>query len=245
MGNQTIVVTGGTSGIGESCVRNLSQKGYKVVFCGRDIVAGERIMEKLENVFFYRADLQNISEVNEFCEYAIKKGEGKIYGLINNAGMTMRKKFKDTTIREWNEIFNVNTRSVYLMIHNLIDSLNSANGSVVTLSSVAGYRGEEGLSLYSSSKAALIGLTQSLALEMGHKTRFNVVCPGQIETRMMEKVLLDDKRVQEIIERIPVGRVGTPQDVAEMVEWLISSKSSFVNGSVIVLDGGESAGIRN
>jgi len=125
-----------------------------------------------------------------------------------------------------------------------MDFLRLGRGSVVVVSSIAGLIGEEGLALYTSTKAALIGLVRSLALELGRDVRFNAVCPGQIETRMMTAALSDPTRRLAIEQRIPVGRIGQPADVAAAVAWLLTADASFVNGAILPVDGGESAGIR-
>ena len=105
--------------------------------------------------------------------------------------------------------------------------------------------GEEGIAIYAASKGALISLTESLALEFGHVVRFNVVCPGQIATRMMARVTGDDE-LRALVERgIPVGRLGRAGEIADAVAWLVSDRASFVNGATIVVDGGETAGIRS
>jgi NAD(P)-dependent dehydrogenase (short-subunit alcohol dehydrogenase family) len=241
---RTVVVTGGTSGIGLACVRILAARGYDVIFCGRNSEMGSAIATELSGVSFVPVDVRSPHDIAQFCKFALEAGAGNIHGLINNAGQSKRVAFDQTTVDDWDTLFEVNARSAFLMVRHLLDGLRAAQGSVVTISSVAGYRGEEGLSLYAATKAALIGLTQSLALELGHHVRFNAICPGQIATRMMEKVISDSKAVESTVNRIPVGRLGTPTDVAEMAEWLISDKSTFVNGSIFVIDGGESAGIR-
>ena len=125
-----------------------------------------------------------------------------------------------------------------------LDGLIAGRGSVVNISSVAGRAGEENLAIYTASKAALIGLTQSLALELGHLVRFNAVCPGQIGTRMMGAVLSDDLKRRTLELRIPAGRIAEPAEVGEVIAWLISDASSYVNGAVIPVDGGETAGLR-
>jgi NAD(P)-dependent dehydrogenase (short-subunit alcohol dehydrogenase family) len=125
-----------------------------------------------------------------------------------------------------------------------LDGLIAARGAVVNVASVAGRGGEEDLSLYAASKAALIALTQSLALELGHVVRFNAVCPGQVATRMMARVTADPVLLAACAARIPAGRLADPAEVGEVIAFLVSDRASFVNGAVIPVDGGETAGIR-
>jgi NAD(P)-dependent dehydrogenase (short-subunit alcohol dehydrogenase family) len=114
---------------------------------------------------------------------------------------------------------------------------------VVNVSSIAGKTGEQGLATYCASKAALLGLTQALALEYGGQVRFNAVCPGQIATRMMDKIVNDASRLAALTARIPEGRLADPREVAEAICWLLSPASSYVNGTTLTVDGGETAGL--
>ncbi|MFC6478364.1 SDR family NAD(P)-dependent oxidoreductase [Pseudomonas asuensis] len=176
---------------------------------------------------------------------AMHSGEGRLAGLVNNAGMSSRKPFIDTTQEEWDRLFAVNTRSVFFYIKHALPGLKAGRGSVVTVSSIAGKTGEQGLAAYCSTKAALLGLTQALALEYGAEVRFNAVCPGQIATRMMEKIVQDTARLSALTARIPSARLGTARDVAEAICWLLSPSSSYINGTTLTVDGAETAGLLN
>jgi NAD(P)-dependent dehydrogenase (short-subunit alcohol dehydrogenase family) len=147
-------------------------------------------------------------------------------------------------LADWDEIFATNARAAFAAIRLAAGPLAERNGSIVNIASVAGYVGEEGLSIYTASKAALIGLTRALALELGSHVRVNAVCPGQIETRMMESIIADPVRLHAVESRIPVGRLGRTDEVAALVAWLISEESTYVNGAIMTIDGGETAGIR-
>lgn len=239
-----ILITGGTHGIGRAAAQVLCAAGRQVLIAGRDREAGAQAAQEIEGLSFVAADISVEGECRALVERALDLGQGRLTGLVNNAGMGRRHVFAETTVADWDEMMQVNARSVYLMTRLALDGLIAGRGSVVNVSSVAGRAGEEHLALYAASKAALIGLTQSLALELGHLVRFNAVCPGQIGTRMMGSVLADDIRRRTLELRIPAGRIATPDEVGEVIAWLISDASSYVNGAVIPVDGGETAGLR-
>jgi 3-oxoacyl-[acyl-carrier protein] reductase len=237
-----IIVTGGTHGIGRACVETLAQSGLPVVFTGRDGDAGESLASRFEGTTFIAGDVTSDEDCRRVVDVALDLGGGKLTGLVNNAGVGRRLIFGDATVADWDTVMAVNARSTFLFSRLALQGLRAGLGSVVNVASVAGKVGEEGLSLYCASKAAVIGLTQALALEYGDEVRFNAICPGQIDTRMMAGVKDFARRQLEI--RIPKGRFGEPQEVADVIAWLLSEKASFVNGVVLEVDGGESAGMR-
>lgn len=240
--NSTIIVTGGTHGIGQACVETLAGQGHQVVFTGRDEAAG-LMLEKKCGAIFQQCDVADEDQCHAAVTRAMGLGQGRIAGLVNNAGMSLRAPFEETLTEDWDRIMTVNARSVYLMTRLALPGLRAAKGSVVTTSSVAGLVGQRGLALYTASKATLIGLTQALALEYGSEVRFNAIAPGQIGTRMMQKIMDDPARLAATVATIPAARLAEPREVADVVAWLISDASSFVNGAIIPVDGGETAGI--
>jgi NAD(P)-dependent dehydrogenase (short-subunit alcohol dehydrogenase family) len=239
-----IIVTGGTHGIGRACVEHLAFKGAQVVFTGRDRAAGAQIEQAAASSRYVQGDVAVESDCRHIVDTALKLGNGRIDGLVNNAGMSSRMAFTEATVAEWDQIMAVNARSAFLFTRHALQGLIAANGAVVNVSSIAGKVGEEGLALYCASKAALIGLTQALALEFGEHVRFNVVCPGQIDTRMMSRINKDPQARRALELRIPAARFGEPAEVADVIAWLLSREASYVNGSVVTVDGGETAGMR-
>jgi NAD(P)-dependent dehydrogenase (short-subunit alcohol dehydrogenase family) len=239
-----IIVTGGTHGIGRACVELLAQRGETVVFTGRDVQAGQQIAAAMPGAHYVSGDVGVEEECRAVVERALALGDGRIDGLVNNAGLGLRKPFAESTAADWEQVMNVNARSTFLFTRHALAGLRRARGSVVNVASVAGKAGEEGLSLYCASKAAVIGLTQALALEHGDELRFNAVCPGQIATRMMAKVTGNDLVRRQLEARIPAGRLGEAGEVADVIAWLLSPQASYVNGIVLTIDGGETAGIR-
>ncbi|PSJ51785.1 SDR family NAD(P)-dependent oxidoreductase [Pseudaminobacter soli (ex Li et al. 2025)] len=240
--SRVFLVTGGTHGIGASCVRRLAADGSRVVFTGRDRDAADALVAEIPQAVFVAGDASVEADCKEAVAKALELGDGRIAGLVNNAGMSARLPFDQATFEDWNRVMTVNTGSAFLFTRHALEGLRAAKGAVVMMSSIAGLVGEEGLSLYTASKSALIGLTYALALEFGTEVRFNAICPGQIATRMMARTLQIPGRREMLESRIPVGRLGTPEDVAEAVFWLLSPASTFINGVVLSVDGGETAG---
>lgn len=238
------IVTGATHGIGRACVEHLSKRGDRVLAIGRDEAAGAEIAATLPGASFMRADVGEPDDIRRAVDHALALGGGTLRGLVNNAGMSRRVAFEQAEAADWDQVLDVNARGAFLFTRYALAGLRAGKGSVVNVSSVAGKGGEEGLAIYCASKAALLGMTQALALEFGADVRFNAVCPGQIATRMMSRILGEDDTRRRLELRIPAGRFGTPEEVADVIGWLLSPASSYVNGAIITIDGGETAGLR-
>lgn len=239
----TVIVTGGTHGIGRACVELLARGGTSVVMTGRDEAAGAEVVAANPGVAFVAGDVARPDDCRRVVDAALEVGQGRLTGLVNNAGMGRRVAFATAEVGDWDQMLAVNARSAFLFTRYALRGLIAGRGSVVNVASIAGKIGEEGLAIYCASKAALIGLTQALALEHGADVRFNAICPGQIDTRMMQKVKDQPELRGRLEMRIPAGRFGTPEEVAEVVAWLVSPQSSYVNGVVLSVDGGEAAGL--
>uniref|UniRef100_A0A0R3RJ60 3-oxoacyl-[acyl-carrier-protein] reductase n=1 Tax=Elaeophora elaphi TaxID=1147741 RepID=A0A0R3RJ60_9BILA len=239
-----IIVTGATHGIGHACVERLAATGKQVVATGRDVAAGAVLAATNPNITFVSGDVSQESDCKQVVGRALELGGGRLSGLVNNAGMSKRISFAEATQADWDEVLAVNARSAFLFTRHALDGLRRGRGSVVNVASIAGKTGEEGLAVYCASKAAVIGMTEALALEFGEEVRFNAVCPGQIATRMMNKIMADPLRKKQLELRIPANRFGAPEEVANVVAWLLSDQSTYVNGTLITVDGGETAGLR-
>jgi NAD(P)-dependent dehydrogenase (short-subunit alcohol dehydrogenase family) len=237
------VVTGGTHGIGRACVEMLSSAGWQVVFQGRSEQEGRDLEAGGPDREYIGGDITQDETVQRLIAAAMMRGDGAIAGLVNNAGTGLRRRFAACGADDWDRLFAINARSAFLVTRAALDGLTAARGSVVFVSSIAGSGGEEELSIYCATKAALIGFSKALAIELGHAIRFNVICPGQIATRMMARVTEQPALRSAVSERIPMKRLGEAVEVASTIAFLLSPASAYVNGSVLAVDGGEAAGI--
>lgn len=242
-GRRVAIVTGGTHGIGRATVEMLAARDWTVVFSGRDGEAGAEVERSVPGSVHIGGDLCEADVVARLVETASKLGGGRIAGVVNCAGMGRRQSFADATLADWDALFALNARAAFAVTSAALVPLSEARGSLVFVSSVAGYGGEAGLAVYCASKAALIGFAKALALEIGNRVRVNVICPGQVDTRMMARTLSDPARKAALEARIPNGRIADASEVAAAIVWLLSDESSYVNGTVLPVDGGECAGL--
>ena len=237
-----ILVTGGSGDIGRAIVRKFHASSYNVaVHCFNDSAEAERLAEELSEkggiVKVYRADLMD----PEAAELMVKKASeelGPFEVLVNNAGLGKQKLITDTSYEEWRETFAVNTDAAFICSKAVLPGMIRAKyGRIVNVSSIWGITGASCEVDYSASKAALIGFTKALAKEVGPSgINVNCVAPGVIDTKMNSHLTEDD--LKALADEIPLGRLGTPDDIAEAVFFLCSGASSFITGQVISPNGG-------
>lgn len=235
-------VTGGSRGIGRAVVRRLAEEGYAV---GIDYLQAEDQAKALEEELRRqgRAALAVRGDVSdrETITAAIRRVEdafGPVTVLVNNAGIARQHQFQDITGDFWRRIFAVNVDGAYHTIQAVLPHmLHEKAGSIVNVSSIWGQRGASCEVAYSATKAALIGLTRSLAMELAPSgIRVNCVAPGVIDTDMVR--VLGDETLAELAEETPLGRLGTPEDIARAVAFLAGEGASFITGQVLTADGG-------
>ncbi|MES4992481.1 SDR family oxidoreductase [Phyllobacterium sp. 22229] len=234
------LVSGGARGIGAAVVRRLVEEGASVVF--GDVLDGDgcNLAEELgERTRFAHLDVTNESE----WDAAVKLAQDTFGGLdilVNNAGIVKFGSILDVSVEDWSAVINVNLNGVFLGMRAAAKALvASERGSIINISSIAGFIGIEALGSYNASKFGVRGLTKSVALDLGrYGVRVNSVHPGTIETPMTADMPPDQRHVA-------LNRTGKPEEIANMVLFLASDASSFSTGSEFVVDGGELAGVIN
>ncbi len=237
------LITGGTRGIGNSIVSRFAEQGARIVATGRAESAGG-LPETAEYVRADSADGEQVARAVEQAASAL----GGIDVLVNNAGVELEKPLEQTSEAEWDWVMAVNVKAVYLYSKAVIPYMRAAGGgSIINLGSISAFMADPGLAAYNTSKAAVLGLTRSIAVENGGDgVRCNAICPGWIDTDMLAQTFsrADDAAQARaaISRRHPAGRLGQPRDIADMALWLAGDESSFASGQAFTIDGGLSAG---
>lgn len=231
-----VLVTGGGRGIGEAIVRTLAKK-YKVAFTYNQSEEKALSLEKeLEGrVKAFKCDVSSADDVKRMAE-EVRSAFGKINMLVNNAGVSMTKLFQDLSDDDWRKVLGVNLDGTFFVTREFVPDMISAGfGRIVNVSSMWGISGASMETAYSASKAGVIGLTKALAQELAPSgITVNAVAPGAIDTDMMHEYSPDE--ISDFASTIPLGRLGTPDEVAHAVDYLLSA--SYVTSVILSVDGG-------
>ena len=238
------LVTGATSGIGLATVRAFAREGAIVIINGRSEEKGLEIERELKDkgydVVFIKADVSKSSEVKAMFK-RVEETLGKLHILVNNAGVPSFASLMELTEEEWDRVININLKGVFLCSKYAVPlMIKSGGGVIINVSSVLGLVGSRGELAYCASKGGVIALTRAMALELAqYNIRVNCVCPGSVETKMFKKVI--ERKGYEVImkglESIPLKRPAKPEEIAEVILFLASDMSSYMTGSVIIVDG--------
>ncbi|WP_392566642.1 SDR family NAD(P)-dependent oxidoreductase [Utexia brackfieldae] len=236
-----VFITAGSQGIGAAIVTRLAQY-YRVVFSYRNHqteaqALAQSLCDSGAECYCYRCDVTNTADVQQLCE-TLLQDHGVPYGVIHNAGMAINHLQMNTTITQWQQVIETNLNAIFYFNHYLLNPMIiQGDGCIVTISSIAGIRGNIGQTSYSASKAAQIGMTKSLAKETGRfNIRVNTVAPGLIETEMT--AAMPENHLRQLIKTTPLGRIGQVDEVASMVAYLLSDNGRFITGQTLVIDGG-------
>lgn len=236
------VVTGGSSGIGGAVAEKLVSEGALCAILSRDSKKAESFMARFpdkEKVAYWSADVSDWNQVQQTVEQIVARF-GKIDMLVNAAGMNIRKPALEYTPHEWKQILEINlTGTFYVCQCAGKVMMENGKGSIVNIGSMTSHYGIPNASPYTASKGGVMQLTKALAVEWAqYGIRVNQISPGYIETPLVSEVMTRKKYRERIIERTPLGRWGTPMDVAKAVTFLLSDESEFITGQIFGVDGG-------
>ena len=236
--NKNIIVTGASGGIGNSIVKKLYEVGANVLASGTKIEKLEELKKNYNNIKILNFDIAQSDKIEKFIDKAIDTLGGNLDCLINNAGITQDNLAIRMSIDEWKKVIDINLTSAFLMSKFAIKKmLKNKSGKIVNITSVVGHTGNIGQANYAASKAGIVAMSKSLAIEYAKKNiNINCISPGFIKTAMTEKI--DEKFKEVIISKIPSARLGDPDDIANAVLFLISNQSDYINGETLHVNGG-------
>ena len=236
--NKNIIITGATGGIGNSIIKRLSESGANIMASGTKLEKLELLKSKFKNIKTLDFDISKSEKIEDFIEKATMELGGKLDCLINNAGITQDNLAIRMNLDEWKKVIDTNLTSTFLMSKFAIKKmLKNKFGKIINITSVVGHTGNLGQSNYTASKAGIIAMSKSLAIEYAKKNiNINCISPGFIKTAMTDK--LDEKFKEIIFSKIPSARLGEPEDIANAVLFLASNQSDYINGETLHVNGG-------
>lgn len=233
-----VIITGGTSGIGEASAKIFSDEGATVIIVGRNQQKGIEALKRIgktDKVFFLQCDVTDEISVKQLKKNVLSQF-GKVDILFNNAGILITSSLSDISEDDWNKTFDLNVKAIMLMTKEFIDEIVNAKGNILNCASIDGLdcniRGTKNY-MYSSSKAASIHFTKYCALNYSDKIRVNCICPGVTDTP-----LWTNRDFSRFNSAIPMGRVGQTEEIAKVALFLVSDDASYVTGAVVPVDGG-------
>ena len=245
MENKRGVISGGTSGIGLAAARMLVQDGATVWLVGRDPERGKKALESLEGLPGKALYLQgNVSTVEGCRKIAacLQQHHQELDFLVNSAGIYQEKPFQDVTEEEYQQLMDVNVKGTIFLTQALLDLFVQDGPSIVNIASDAALEGNYGCCLYAASKGAVVAFTRSLALDLAPWIRVNCLCPGDVDTPLVEKQLAEGGYSRESMASVyPMGRIGKPEEAAHMICAVLSPLNGFMTGAIVSVDGGLTA----
>ena len=239
--NKIAIITGGAAGIGKATATLFAQEGAKVVVWDLDEIRGNEIVNELTSkgltACFAKVNTANYSEIEKAAKDVFDKFDS-IDILINNAGITRDSTLKKMTPEQWQQVIDVNLTGVFYCTKIVAEYMLQKNyGRIINASSVVGLYGNFGQTNYVATKSGLIGMTKTLARELGRKgITVNAIAPGFIATEMVAK--MPAEVIDQMKSKVPVGRLGSPKDIANAYLFLSSDAASYINGAVLSVDGG-------
>jgi 3-oxoacyl-[acyl-carrier protein] reductase len=235
---KNIIVTGASGGIGNAIIKKLNEAGANILASGTRSEKLEELKKNFEGIKILKFDISQSDKIEEFIENATSELGGSLDGIVNNAGITQDNLAIRMSLDEWQKVININLTSTFLMSKFAIKKmLKNKSGKIVNITSVVGHTGNLGQANYTASKAGIVAMSKSLAIEYAKKNiNINCISPGFIKTAMTDKI--DDKFKEVIISKIPSARLGEPEDIANAVLFLSSDHSNYINGETLHVNGG-------
>ena len=236
--NKNIIVTGASGGIGNSIIQKFSENGANILASGTRTEKLEELKSKFKKIKILKFDISQSDKIEKFIDDSSNELGGNIDCLVNNAGITADNLAIRMSLEEWKKVLNINLTSTFLLSKFAIKKmLKNKTGKIINITSVVGHTGNLGQTNYTASKAGIIAMSKSLAIEYAKKNiNINCISPGFIKTAMTDKI--DEKFKEIIISKIPSARLGEPEDVANAVIFLASNQSNYINGETIHVNGG-------
>ena len=236
--NKNIIVTGASGGIGNSIVEKLYKNEANILATGTKIEKLEDLKKRFNNIKIIKFNISNHEKIEEFINNSTEALGGSLDCIINNAGITKDNLTIRMSLEEWTKVIEINLTSTFLMCkHSIKKMLKNKSGKIVNITSVVGHTGNVGQANYTASKAGIVAMSKSLAIEYAKKNiNINCISPGFIKTAMTDQV--DETHKQGIIAKIPSNRLGNPEDIANAVAFLSSDQSDYINGETLHVNGG-------
>lgn len=254
--DKVVIITGARRGMGKSHALKFAEQGAKVVVSDISEEDCQKVVDEIKDLpagrqgkggegLAFKCDVTKKEEVEGMVKKTINEF-GKIDILVNNAGIAQFKPFLELSEEDWDKTLAINLKGYFLCAQAVAKEMKEQGGAIVNIASVA--MGQQGIGFpnivhYCASKGGIAGMTEALAVELApHNIRVNAVAPGMIETPMIDPIKEDPEQEEALLARIPMHRVGKPEEVSELVLFLASDKSSYMTGSTVVIDGGWLAG---
>jgi NAD(P)-dependent dehydrogenase (short-subunit alcohol dehydrogenase family) len=242
--HKTVLVTGGAAGIGSGIALRFAQAGYAVSIFDIDGPGASKMAEQLSQLapaIAIQGDVSDEQQATDAVERTHRE-LGSLDVLVNNAGIEIDGSVATLTAAQWDRLIGVNLRGVFLMSKYAVEKMRGSGGSIIHISSVHAFVSWPGCAAYDAAKAGLIGLTRAMSLDHGaERIRVNAICPGYIHTPLMDRWLESvpdrEETLRKVLAAHPLGRIGTPADVAEAALFLASDAASFISGASLVVDG--------
>ena len=239
LNGKVAIVTGGSKGIGYSIAERFTKEGAKVIICSRTESDLSDASDKI-GCDSYQLDVSDSKKIKSMVEWFTEKYD-KLDILVNNAGLIRPGRIDQVTEEDWDLQLDVNLKGPYLMSNNFLPYLNEG-GSILNIASTVGLRAMSGAVAYCASKGGVVNLTKAMALDLAGKIRVNCICPAVVDTPMVDERVQSGHISRRVLEKVqPIGRMGKPAEIASMALHLCGPEANWTTGSIITVDGGQTA----